>query len=67
MTRSKPGDKVGYIVLKADRWGGWDETPCVMLDTIGQGVGMVRRYQQDDPKGTYAVASVSLAMISRPE
>lgn len=61
------GDKIGYVVVKLDRWGGWDETNCTQMDSIGQGVAMVRRYQDDDPKGTYAVARLELVMISRPD
>jgi len=61
------GDKVGYVVLKQDRWGGWDETNSTTMDNIGQAVGLVRRYQDDDSKGTYAVGRIELVMISRQE
>jgi hypothetical protein len=63
---NKIGQTVGFVVLKADRWGGWDETPAVMMDTISQAAGMAQRYAGDDPKGTYAVARLNLVMIDRP-
>ena len=62
-----PGQTAGYLVLKADRFGNWHETNAAMMDTIGQGVAMVRRYQDDDPTSTYAVGKVTLSMISRPD
>ncbi|WP_455833728.1 hypothetical protein [Pseudarthrobacter siccitolerans] len=61
------GDQVGYVVVKQDRWGGWDETNSVQMETCSQAVGMVKRYREDNPAGTYAVARLQLVMISRPE
>jgi hypothetical protein len=61
------GDKVGYVALRQDRWGGWDETNSTQMDTIGQAVGLIRRYQEEDPKATYAVGRIELVMISRPD
>lgn len=66
-TKGRIGDKVGYVVVKQARWGGWDETNSAQMDTISQAVGLVRRYQEDDPRSTYAVARLELTMISRPE
>jgi hypothetical protein len=68
--RSKPGDKVGYVVLELDRYDDWVALPLPMLSSIGQAVGAIRGFEQIRADAampaTYAVGSVSLAMISRP-
>lgn len=64
--QSKPGDKVGYVVLEQDKWGGWMETSSGLLDTIGQAVAQLTHYQGIAPGRTWAVGRVHLSMISRP-
>lgn len=61
------GDKVGYAVVKQNRFGQWLETDCPTMDTMGQAVGMVRHYQKDRPESVFAVARLELVMISRPD
>jgi hypothetical protein len=69
--KSRPGDKVGYIVLELDRYDDWVALPLPLLSSVGQAVGAIRRFEQIRADAampaTYAVGSVSLAMISRPD
>jgi hypothetical protein len=63
---SKIGENVGYTVLKADKWGGWDETPTISPLTIGQAAAQVDAYTRDNPGASYAIARLTLVMIVRP-
>jgi hypothetical protein len=71
VNRSRPGDKVGYIVLELDRYDDWIALPLPLLGSIGQAVGAIRGFEKiradAAAPATYAVGSVSLAMISRPD
>jgi len=64
--RGKIGDKVGYVLLQ-DHAGEWVNVDGYEFDTIGQAVAMLRDYQEEDTRSTFAVGRTHLVMISRPD
>ena len=64
---SHPGDKVGYVVMVLDSMGDWDQATFPPVLNIGQAVGILERYQDSNPGKTYAVAALTLAMVSRSD
>lgn len=60
------GDKIGYVLLQ-EHAGQWMNVDCYEFDTITQAVAMLKDYQEEDPRVTFAVGRVELVMISRPD
>jgi len=64
--KGRIGDKVGYRLLESVG-GKWVDVDGYEFDTISAGVAMLRDYQEEAPGSTFAVASLELVMISRPD
>ena len=64
--KGKIGDNVGFRLLEVigDQWADVDGYE---FDTVSEAVCMLRDYQEESPKSTFAVARLELVMISRPD
>lgn len=63
---SSIGDTVGYTIVQRRKGstGGWDETPAALHDTIAPLIGILDRYEEDNPRTEYAVVRLQIVVTT---